>query len=154
MNFLEGRWHKVKRTDPRARVLADRHYSRQTVGARDFMANGKTLVLLTDCARAVWGVIENLDPVGGLHWRVAIFRNEGGGLSSDLVREATARTYEFWRQRHGRLPEVPLRTEVDPGKTRTKRDPGRCFLRAGWRVVEGSPRSIRRGLVVLEAPAP
>lgn len=149
MNLLDGRWHKVKRTDPRARALADRHYSRQTVGARDFMASGKTFVLLTDCARAVWGVIENLDPVGNRRWRCSIFRNEGAGLSSDLIKEATARTYEYWRRRHGGLPAVPLTTEVDPGKTRSKRDPGRCFIRAGWRR-----RGVVRGLVVLEAPSP
>ncbi len=56
------------------------------------------------------------------------------------------RTFDFWRRVHG-LPSVPLQTEVDPGKTRPKRDPGRCFLRAGWFVV-----GVRRGLVILQAP--
>lgn len=41
----DGYWRKVKRTDPRARALADRHYSRQTVGAAGFMASGRVLVL-------------------------------------------------------------------------------------------------------------
>jgi hypothetical protein len=51
----DGYWRRVDRCDVRARVLADRHYSRQTPGALNFMANGRTLVLLTaDCA-AVWG---------------------------------------------------------------------------------------------------
>lgn len=144
--FDDGAWVKVERCHPQARALADRHYSRQTVGARDFMASGKTLVLLTRCARAVWGCIENLDPVGNLRWRCSIFRNEGGGLSSDLVREATVRTFDFWRRTHG-LPSVPLQTEVDPRRTRTKRDPGRCFLKAGWFVI-----GVRRGLVILQAP--
>jgi hypothetical protein len=71
-------------------------------------------------------------------------------LSSLLVAEATARTYEFWRRHYGGLPSVPLRTEVDPEKTRRKRDPGRCFLKAGWRVA-GETKS---GLVRLEAPPP
>lgn len=42
---------------------------------------------------------------------------------------------------------APTWTEVDPRKTRRKRDPGRCFIKAGWRVVGES-----NGLVVLEAP--
>ncbi len=145
--FDLGLWRRVKRCDVRARELADRHYSRQTVGARDFMANGRTLVLLTGDARAVWGVIENLDPKGGHRWRCSIFRNEGSVLSSLLVREATLRTYEYWRRHYGALPSVPLTTEIDPAEVRRKRDPGRCFRKAGWRFEREA-----RGLIVLRAP--
>lgn len=137
-------WEHVKRCDPRARALADRHYSRQTVGAQEFMPPGRTFVLLR--AAAVWGVVENDDPAGNRRWRCSIFRNEGGGLSSDLIREATMLTGEYWLGRHG-LPSVPLQTEVDPRKTRAKQDPGYCFLKAGWSIV-----GERRGLVILEAP--
>lgn len=143
----DGHWRAVKRTDPRARALADRHYSRQTHGAPEFMASGRTLVMLTDDALAVWGAIENMDPVGGVRWRVSIFRNESDVRSSDLVLEATSRTFAYWNRHYRGLPNVPLRTEVDPRKTRAKRDPGRCFLRTGWRRV-----GVVRGLVVLEAP--
>jgi hypothetical protein len=94
------------------------------------------------------GVIENMDPAGNTRWRCSIFRNEGAVLSSVLVREATERSYVYWRRRHGGLPSVPLTTEVDPGKTKRKRDPGRCFLKAGWVVIDRD----RRGLVVLQAP--
>ncbi len=110
------------------------------------MPPGRTLVLVTPCGRAVWGAIENLDPAGGLRWRCSIFRNEGAGLSSDLVRAATKRTIGHWVERYG-LPSEPLTTEVDPGKVRHKRDPGRCFRKAGWVKVR-----TRRGLVVFEAP--
>lgn len=140
------RWRQVKRTDARARALADRHYSRQTVGAPDFMASGKTFVLLSRDEQAIWGAIENLDPAGNRCWRVSIFRREGGPRASDLVREATELTYARWARRFG-LPSVPLTTEIDPGKTRRKRDPVRCFLRAGWTVMDAN----RRGLVVLVA---
>lgn len=143
-------WRQVRRMDPRARDLADRHYSRQTVGAVDFMPPGRTFVLLTDDALAVWGVVDNLDPVGGRHLRCTIFRNEGPRRSSDLVRVATALTLARWGRRWPGHP--PLRTEVDAGKVRRKRDPGRCFLRAGWRVIGESAG--RRALVVLEAPTP
>lgn len=112
------------------------------------MANGQTFVMVTTDARAVWGVILNLDPAGATRWRCSIFRNEGETRSSDLIREATERTYLFWSRHHGGLPSVPLTTEVDPEKTRRKRDPGRCFLRAGWTRRPG----LTNGLVVLEAP--
>ena len=149
---FEGRWHQVRRCDVRARLLADRHYSRQTPGADEFMSNGRPLVLLTDDERAVWGVLENMSPArgGGLRFRCTIFRNVGAGLSSDLIREATARTYAYWRSHYGGLPTVPLTTEVDPAKTRKKRDPGRCFLRAGWHFVTVDAN----GLVILQAPDP
>lgn len=143
-----GYWHRVERTSARARALADRHYSRQTPGALEFMGPGRVLVLLTDDARAVWGAIENLDGGGALRWRCSLFRNEGPVLSSALVREATERTVTYWRTHYGRLPEASLTTEVDPSRTRHKRDPGRCFLRAGWRVVERTAD----GLLRLEAP--
>lgn len=140
-------WHVVARDDRRARALADQHYSRQTPGAKDFMASGRTLVLLSHDGLAVWGAIENMDPAGNPRWRCSIFRRERECLAraSDLVIAATAMTYGHWRRR---MPSVPLQTEVDPSKTRHKRDPGRCFRRAGWVEVDR-----RRGLVVLQAPA-
>ena len=46
-----------------------------------------------------------------------------------------------------RMGTVPLTTEVDPSRVRRKRDPGRCFRRAGWLVT-----GIVRGLWVYEAP--
>lgn len=118
------------------------------------MASGRVLVLLTPCERAVWGTIENNDPAGGRHWRVSIFRNEGAGLSSDLIRHATSRTCAWWRMKYGELPPVPLRTEVDPLRIRNTRNPGWCFICAGWRVV-GRTNGARKGradLLVLEAP--
>jgi len=146
---VDGYWQRVRRTDPRARRLADRHYSRQTPGAAEFMASGRTLVLLAELsgAFAVWGAIENLDPVGNRRWRCSIFRNETLILSSALIEEATERTYAFWLRHYSGLPSVPLTTEVDPERVLRKRDPGRCFRRAGWTV-----RGIVRGLVVLQAP--
>jgi len=147
--LVEGVWHAVSRRDVRARRLADRHYSRQTPGAKDFMASGRTLVMLTDDELAVWGAIENLDPAGNRRWRCSIFRNEGPERSSELVREATARTFDYWLRHYGAIPSVPLQTEVDPRRVRHKRDPGRCFLRAGWVRVGQA-----RGLVVLEAVTP
>lgn len=117
------------------------------MGASEFLTVGKTLVLVTACERAVWGCIEHKDPAGNWVWRNAMFRNEGAGLSSDLVREATERTIAYWARHYGLPTTYWLRTEIDPNKTRRKRDPGRCFRRAGWK-----PLGLVNGLFHLEAP--
>jgi hypothetical protein len=157
MSFLfdmGGRWHQVTRNDPRARRLVDGesigkapHYSRQTPGAMEFMSSGKTLVLLTDDELAVWGCIEQRDPAGGHVWRNSVFRNEGAGLSSALIAEATYRTFSFWARHYGLPPEgVWLRTEIDPTQIRST-NPGYCYKKVGWRKV-----GVFRGLVHLRAP--
>lgn len=140
---LGGRWRQVKRCDPRALGIVDGtalglppHYSRRTPGSAEFLTVGKTMVLITDDERAVWGVIEHDDPRGNRVWRNTMFRNEGAGLSSALIAEATHLTLSYWARNYG-FPagDVWLRTEIDPTKVRHKRDPGRCYLKAGWRRV-------------------
>jgi hypothetical protein len=61
-------------------------------------------------------------------WMCAIFRNESPHLSSELIREAVAATRFYW----GEPPDLGMITFVDAGKVRHKRDPGRCYLRAGF----------------------
>jgi hypothetical protein len=68
-----------------------------------------------------------------------LFRNLGAGLSSDLIRSATARTYEEWQKRYGALPSERLRTEIAIESIRST-NPGCCYLHAGWirdRIVRG-----------------
>lgn len=142
-------WCEVKRCDARGRALADNHYSRQTPGAAEFMPPGATYVLVTEDGAAVWGAVENRFR-GRTFWRVTIFRNTGSRLSSLLVRKATRATRAYWRT--GRGTPCRLRTEVDPAKVRRKRDPGRCFLRAGWKVVGKTRGGRHRGALILEAP--
>lgn len=146
-------WEQVTKFDARAAELADRHYSRQRPGSAQFMPPGRTLALLTHDGRALWCVALNLSPRGGYRWRCTLFRNEGAGLSSNLIREATALTLSLWPERYGHLPAVPLTTEVDPTKVRRKRDFGRCFLRAGWTAIGYRVRSKRKhGHYVFVAP--
>jgi len=84
-------WLRVKKFDPRACALADRHYSRRTPGANQFMPPGQTIVLLTPCARAVFGwwrpaPASGLRAMNGLDgWTCTIFRNESPRLSSALI---------------------------------------------------------------------
>jgi hypothetical protein len=73
-------------------------------------------------------------------------------LSSELVAEATRTTFAWWESNYGARPGVPLTTEVDPNRTRRKRDPGRCFRRAGWTVVGPVPSHQIRGAIRLVAP--
>lgn len=129
------RWHRSWRADPRARAVADRHYNRQSVGAVQFVPPGRCLVLLTATADALW-ITSWPKPEYVLHawpgaWVCSAFRNEGSDLSSDLIAEAEAAT----RDRFGDPPPLGFVTFVDRDKVRHKRDPGRCFLRAGWGVI-------------------
>ena len=61
-------------------------------------------------------------------WVCSLFRNESAELSSDLIRQAVAATRFYWP----RAPSQGIVTFVDPDRVRRKRDPGRCFVRAGF----------------------
>jgi hypothetical protein len=52
--MIDQPWWTSHRADPRARVLADRHYNRQSVGTTHFVPPGRCLVLLTKQADALW----------------------------------------------------------------------------------------------------
>jgi hypothetical protein len=127
------RWCLSYRADPRARVIADRHYNRQHVGAAQFVPPGRCVVLLTDDGKALWvsswPFAQYVKHAWAGAWMCSCFRNEGAGLSSDLIREAVAATRAVW----GEPPPLGFVTFVDAGKVRHKRDPGRCYVKAGWR---------------------
>jgi hypothetical protein len=125
-------WALSNRADPRARALADRHYNRQKPGTPQFMPPGSCVVFRTLDDRAVWGTSWPT-PAYVKHawagaWVNSIFRNERAGLSSTLIREAVAAT----RYLYGPVPSLGMVTFVDSEKVRHKRDPGRCYLRAGF----------------------
>jgi len=131
--FLDlSTWVPIIDGDIVARALYERHYSAQAALARRiergtalFVGPGFKLVLSTPCRRAlfVWRK-ENfrLDDQTGVN--CTVFRNEGAGLASDLIRAADAVADARWPgQRHF--------TFVDPRRVRGN-PPGNCFLRAGW----------------------
>jgi hypothetical protein len=142
-------WHLSYRADPRAAALADRHYSRRTVGARQFSPPGWLLCLLTRDADALWVTSlqreEFTDHDWPGAWVCTIFRNESDHLSSHLIVQAVAATRSVWQA----IPAPGVITFIDPERVRKKRDPGRCFRRAGF-VDAGLTKS---GLVVLRMPA-
>ena len=123
-------WRLSHRFDPRARVMADRHYSRQKPGTPQFVAPGRCLVLWQPGAVWVtsWPFAEFTHHAWAGAWVCSIFRNEGAGLSSDLIREAVAATCWRWQP-----PPLGMVTFVDVARVHHKRDPGRCFRKAGFR---------------------
>jgi hypothetical protein len=127
-----NRWRLSHRFDPRALPLADRHYNRRAVGSPQFVPPGRCLVLLTEDADALWVTswpfAEYTRHAWAGAWVCSCFRNESEYLSSDLIREAVAVT----RWRFGDPPAEGFVTSVDATKVRRKRDPGRCYRKAGW----------------------
>jgi hypothetical protein len=128
-------WIVVDKFHPQACAIADRHYSRRTIGSPQFMPPGQTLVLLGFMTEAVFGWWRP-HPDAGLAamngrdgWTCTIFRNESPALSSSLILEAErilARVYDCG-------PDGMM-TYVYDGKIRST-NPGFCFKAAGWRVI-------------------
>lgn len=143
------RWRMSNRFDPAGAKLADRHYSRQKPGSPQFVGNATSFVLiapLSDTPQALWVTKWQRyvrSPMWLNAWVCSLFRNEGAGLSSELITEAVAATRALW----GDPPARGFVTFVDADKTKRKRDPGRCYVKAGWtRLPERTPQ----GLVVLQ----
>lgn len=136
----------LRNEDARGRELADRHYSRRTVGARGFMPPGRRFALWRP--GVLWCVVWNLDPLGTPRWRNTLFRNELGVRSSHLIRLAWAETCRVWVERYGALPAERLTTEVDVDATAARRSrsalPGRCYEAAGWEFLGIRQRAKRR----------
>ena len=114
--------------DQECRILADRHYSRRTPGARQFCYSGRKLVL-RDAAATVLFVWMFPDPTMRMDdqtgYNCAIFRNESDRLSSGIILEAERMAFEKWGPNR-------MYTYIDPGKVRS-RNPGYCYKMAGWR---------------------
>ena len=129
-------WRRSHCADPASRAIADRHYNRQTPGAPQFVPPGRCLVLRTYDNSALWITSWPFAAYVRHAWPGAFvcsaFRNETGRyLSSDLIRLAVAHTVWTWPD----VPEAGMVTFVNPEKVRRKRDPGRCFTRAGFQPV-------------------
>ncbi|MGW4467507.1 hypothetical protein [Micromonospora sp. NPDC004704] len=131
-------WRRSNRADKRALPLADRHYNRQKPGSPQFVPPGSCVVFLTDQADAVWvtsnPIAQYVKHAWAGAWMNSLFRNEGDHLSSDLIVAAVAAvaaTRAHWPE----VPALGMVTFVDAAKTRRKRDPGRCYRRAGFRHV-------------------
>lgn len=138
------KWKLSNRFDPAAAAIADRHYSRQKIGSPQFVPPGRCMVLTAGHpARALWVTSWQFARFTKHEWAgmwvCSIFRNEGAGLSSDLIIQAVAATR--WYSDHGPLswrgataPSGGMITFVKPSAIKS-RNPGYCFKKAGFRLV-------------------
>ena len=116
-------------------MLADRHYNRQHPGTPQFVPPGRCLVLKLQPCTAVWVTswpyAQYVKHAWAGAWVNSLFRREAGPLASDLIREAVSATRWYWPE----VPELGMITFVDADKVHHKRDPGRCYLKAGFKHV-------------------
>ena len=128
-------WHITHRCDLAASALADRHYNRQSPGAANFVPPGRCLVLRNQDATAVW--VTSWPFAKYTHhawagaWVNSLFRKECDGLASEFIRDALAATRWYWPD----VPALGMITFVDTRFVKHRRDPGRCYLKAGFRRV-------------------
>ncbi|MED4779527.1 hypothetical protein [Brevibacillus choshinensis] len=134
-----GPWVVTNKGDIACRTLADKHYSRQTVGASQFCRPGKNLVLRTaagDAAIVFWSGIRD----DGLEaYEITLFRNESQFLSSDLIKWGLAAVTKLW----GHPPTDQIITYVNPDRIQSH-NPGYCFKKAGFYIAGTSKRGLLR----------
>ena len=140
-------WLRSHRFDVNALPLADRHYNRRKVGSPQFVPPGRCVVLLTGDRDALWTTSWPFAAFVRHAWAGAwvnsLFRNESATLSSELIVQAVAAT----RYLFGDPPALGIVSFIDASKTRRKRDPGRCYVKAGWTRLK---QTTKGGLVVVQ----
>ena len=142
--FGDTPWLQVWDGNATASAVYDRHYSRNPGSRGDLRiaGPGRKMVLLTPCVRGlfVWREFHSKDATASdADINCAIFRNEGAGLASDLIRSAMALAWDRW-------PGRRLYTYVNPRRVASA-NPGFCFKQAGWSLC-GVTKT--RKLLVLE----
>jgi len=126
------KWIITHKGDQSCRFLADKHYSRQTVGATQFTRPGENLVLRTADGEALFVSWRSKHPRKdgyGYAYECTIFRNESPHkyLSSDLIKWAVHATVQEW----GGFPGDGFITYVSPTAVKNE-NPGFCFEKANF----------------------
>jgi len=125
-------WFKSHRADPEVVPLADKHYNRQKIGSPQFAPPGRCLVLKTQPLDAFWitswPFAQYTKHAWAGAWVCSAFRNEGKTLSSELIVQAVACTRHYWPE----TPKLGMITFVNTKKVAPKRNPGYCYLKAGF----------------------
>lgn len=141
-------WYHVGKTDVRARLLADRHYSRQNPGTPEFCPPGNSIVLIIPSANgaaALWcshrpdprANLELPRKDGFIYWDNPYFRNESGIKSSELILEALAITRYLWPTDElldDGFHSFVSTKHVKPTKRRGQDFWGYCFHASGFRA--------------------
>lgn len=139
-------WTEVHKGDTRCRLLADRHYSRQTPGHPMFTRPGYNQVLYTSDQKgeAVWvwfrpkwesGIkgTERKDKLRAIE--CTLFRNETSILSSALIMDACLFLCGWARAQDVEWPDGAI-TGIKSSATVRRRSkhalPGKCYRDAGW----------------------
>ena len=131
------KWERSHKFDRRALPLADRHYNRRKIGSPQFVPPGRSIVLLTPDARALWVTswpfAQYVRHAWAGAWVCSCFRNEGTARASDLIREAVAVTRFFY----GEPPALGMVTFIDrrhvrPIKVRGVQTWGRTWRLSGF----------------------
>lgn len=130
-------WIKSHRFPVKGVAIADRHYNRQKVGSPQFVPPGSCVVYRLAEGSGLWVTsypkAEFTKHAWAGAWVNTLFRNESPDLhlSSELITAAVAATLAEWPT----PPDLGIVSFVDADKTRRKRDPGRCYRKAGWEHV-------------------
>jgi hypothetical protein len=151
-------WIETDKGDPRCRELADRHYTRQTIGHPLWTRPGWNFVLFyrqqngrsaVFCWwRPKWesGLIGTERKDGLRCIECSIFRNETRVRSSDLIREAIQCLYTWEHAYDVSWPDGII-TGVNSEKTKQGRSidslPGECFRRAGFEPFKHPGKNLR-----------
>jgi hypothetical protein len=128
-------WSISYRADPESRVIADRHYNRQSPGAANFVPPGRCFVLKAPGAVWVtsWPFAEYVKHAWPGAWINSCFRKECCGDASEYIRQAISASLSFWKD----APKLGMVTFVDPNhvrptKRRGKEVYGYCYMKAGF----------------------
>jgi len=136
------RWTQSYCGEPAAVRFARRHYSSRGDPTRDLAGKvggpGRQLVLIIgDPLRALW-ITTWQDAAVTDHawkgaWNCSLFRSEGAGVASELIREAVAATRWRWPQVPG-LGMITFidRSKVKPIRVRGVETWGYCYSKAGF----------------------
>lgn len=146
-------WREVSKCDKQAIAFAQPHYSIQTPNAAELGPPGQKIVLMGSDDKALWGShrpapwagIKRMDGFDG--HSCFIFRNEGGPLSSTIIREAVALTVAKWGL-------AAFITYVALKKIKNQRNPGYCFLMAGFHRVAIKAKTKHGPMLRLEMDKP
>lgn len=116
-------WTLSYRADADCLPLADRHYSRKKIGARQFVPPGRSVVLKQPGALWVtsWPSDEYVLHAWRGAWLNSLFRKEGEGIASEMIREAVAATRAEWPD----IPALGLITFIDPSRVLPRKIHGR-----------------------------
>ncbi len=126
-----GPWITTTKTDRDCLALADRHYSRVTVGSSFFTRPGDNLVLRSQMGDATWVSWYSKKRIDSFKDVIecTTYRNESAYLSSDLVRWAIYASIQKWG-----IPEEGFITFVKDSAVRSI-FPGANYLHAGFKNV-------------------